>query len=200
MTDCGCTTHTETAEQRRTLKLALGLNATMFIVEVVAGILGHSSGLLADGLDMLADASAYAVALVAVTRGPQFKSSTVMSSGALLFILGVGVLLDVVRRVVGGEAPEGLVMIAVAVVALAVNVTVSKLLGRHRDDGVHWRETWILTRADVVANIAVILSGIAVLATGFRYIDLMVGAAIGLYVIRESVEILGKARRSRAAS
>ena len=64
----------------------------------------------------------------------------------------------------------------------------------------HWRETWILTRADVVANIAVILSGIAVLATGFRYIDLMVGAAIGFYVIRELIEILGEVRRSRGVS
>lgn len=74
-------------------------------------------------------------------------------------------------------------MIAVAAVALAVNATVLRLLGKQRQQEVHIRATWIFTRADVVANSAVILSGIAVLATGIRYFDLVVGAAIGLYVI-----------------
>lgn len=59
MTDCGCApTPAETAEQRRVLKVALALNATMFVVETTAGVISGSSGLIANGLDMLADASA----------------------------------------------------------------------------------------------------------------------------------------------
>ena len=47
----------------------------------------------------------------------------------------------------------------------------------------------VATRADVVANVAVIFSGLAVMLTGLRYFDLFVGAAIGVYVIREALEI-----------
>jgi Co/Zn/Cd efflux system component len=49
----------------------------------------------------------------------------------------------------------------------------------------------------VVANAAVIVSGLTVLITGNRYFDLLVGLGIGLFVIREALEILGDAGRAR---
>ena len=198
MRDCGCTpAEPEGAGQRRTLQLALALNATMFVVEVGAGIIGHSTGLIADGLDMLADASAYAVALLAIGRSSRFKANAAGASGLLLLVLGCAVLVDVVRRAISGEPPEGLLMVVVAAVALAVNAIVLRLLNKYRKDEVHLRATWIFTRADVIANVAVIVSGIAVLLTGLRALDLVVGAGIGLYVIREAFEILGDARKAR---
>lgn len=199
MADCGCEpAEAETAEQRRTLKIALGLNAAMFVVEVTAGWIGNSVGLIADGLDMLADASAYAIGLAAVGRGDRFKANAATLSGALLLLLGIGVLVDVARRFISGEPPEGWLMAGVAAVALAVNATVLRLLRQHRDEGVHLKATWIFTRADVVANIAVMLSGVAVLASGIRQIDLIVGAGIGLYVVKEALEILREARAARS--
>lgn len=201
MSDCGCgPTAVDTVGQRRVLKIALALNATMFLVEIAAGSIGHSLGLIADGLDMLADASAYAIALAAIHRGLRFKSNAALASGLLLLLLGVFVLGEAVMRVQSGEAPEGLLMIGVAVVAALTNATVLRLLSRHRDDGVHLRATWIFTRVDVIANVAVVLSGIAVLATGIRYIDLAVGTAIGLYICKEASEILSDARKARAVA
>lgn len=194
----GCSSvTTDTADQRRVIQIALGLNGVMFVVEVGAGIVGNSTGLIADGLDMLADASAYAVALLAIGRGAGFKANAASASGGLLLALGIGVLIDVVRRAISGEPPEGVLMVGVAAVALVVNATVMRLLSRYRDQEVHLRATWIFTRADVIANIAVILSGIAVLLTGFRFLDLVVGAGIGIYVIKEAIEILSDARDAR---
>ena len=187
----------KTSTERRTLWIALTLNAAMFVVEVGAGIIGNSTGLIADGLDMLADASAYGVALLAINRGPMFKANAAGLSGILLLVLGIGVLVDVVRRAIWGEPPEGWLMIAVAAVALGVNATVLRLLKRYREKEVHLRATWIFTRADVVANIVVIVSGTAVLLTGFRFLDLVVGAGIGMYVVKEAYEILSKAREAR---
>lgn len=201
MSGCGCgPTEADTAAQRRVLWVALALNAVMFVVEVTTGVIANSTGLIADGLDMLADASAYAIGLIAVGRSGLFKANAARLSGVLLLILGFGVLADVARRIVSGEPPEGSMMIAIAAVALAVNAYVLRLLGKQRSDEVHMRATWIFTRADVVANAAVILSGVAVIATGWRYLDLIVGAAIGLYVIKEAIEILGEAREARQAS
>lgn len=199
MSDCGCkTTETRTTEQRRTLCIALALNATMFVVGIVAGIVGQSSGLIADALDMLADASAYAIALAAIHRSIAFKTRAATLSGLILLILGLGVLLDAFRRAAFGSSPESLVMIAVAVVSLCVNSTVLYLLAREQDKKeVHLRATFIFTRADVVANIAVILSGIILWITHFRYVDLIVGIAIGIYVMREAWEILTDAKEAK---
>lgn len=201
MAECGCEPPpANTDAQQRTLWIALALNATMFVAETSAGIIANSTGLIADGLDMLADAAAYAIALAAVGRSGRFKANAATTSGVLLLILGIGVLVDVVRRLVSGEPPEGAWMIAVATVALAVNAIVLRLLSKQRQQEVHIRATWIFTRADVVANAAVIASGIAVLSTGIRHFDLIAGAGIGIYVIKEAVEILTEAREARSGT
>jgi len=89
-------------------------------------------------------------------------------------------------------------MIATASVSLIVNATVLRMLGRFRQGEVHLRATWMFTRADVIANAAVILSGVLVLTTHLPWLDLIVGAGIGLYVIKEAVEILREAREAGA--
>ena len=53
----------------------------MFIVGVTAGVIARSSGLIADGLDMLADATAYAIALAAVGRTGLFKADAFSAAG-----------------------------------------------------------------------------------------------------------------------
>lgn len=50
------------------LKWLFGVNAVMFIFELIVGIVAQSAGLIADSLDMLADASVYMVALYAVGK------------------------------------------------------------------------------------------------------------------------------------
>jgi len=195
---CDTDPSVETEAQQRVLRIALALNATMFVVGLVAGLLGQSSGLIADSLDMLADASAYAIALGAVGRSGRFKAGSATLSGVLLLLLGVGVLFDVGRRALLGSQPESLVMIAVAFVSFLANATVLRMLGRYREGEVHLRATWLFTRVDVIANVGVMLSGLLVLLTGSRFPDLVVGGAIGIYVIKEAIEILGEAREARA--
>lgn len=197
---CGCEAKTDSAGQRRVLSIALVLNATMFVVGLVAGIIAQSTGLIADSLDMFADATAYGVALSAVTRGSLFKARAASVRGGVLMALGIGVLLDAVRRGILGSSPHSGIMMGVASISLVVNSTVLYLLGRYRDREVHLRATWIFTRVDVIANLAVILSGLAILLAGFRFIDLIVGAAIGLYVIKEALEILREAREAGAVA
>ena len=114
----------------------------------------------------------------------------------MLVILGIGVLVDSVRRGMFGSAPESHVMMAVASISLLVNATVLYLLGSYRSQGVHLRATWIFTKVDMIANLAVILSGLIIWLTRFRFIDLVVGAVIGLYVIKEGLEILREAREA----
>jgi Co/Zn/Cd efflux system component len=172
----------------------------MFVVGLIAGLVAQSSGLIADSLDMLADAAAYSIALSAVHRDDLFKAKAANVSGGLLLVLGMGVLLDAARRGILGSAPESGIMMGIASVSLVVNATVLYLLSKYRNREVHLRATWIFTRVDVIANLAVILSGLTILLTGFRFVDLIVGAAIGFYVIKEALEILREAREARISA
>ena len=190
MAQCECQQMATTITDQRILTIALTLNLTMFVIGIIAGILSQSTGLIADALDMLADASAYGLGLLAIGRHLHFKTMAAKLSGLLLLILGTSVLIDVLRRLWLGSMPFSTVMIIIAFISLTVNGTVLGLLRRFRTGEVHLRATWIFTRADVIANFGVVISGILVAITHSRYPDLIVGFAIGLYVIREALEIL----------
>ena len=148
---------------------------------------------------MLSDATAYAVGLIAIGRTARFKANAALLSGSVLLLLGLGVLVEVRRRLLHGAEPASGWMIGIALLSLVVNLVVLRLLSPLKSREVHLRATWLFTRADVVANIGVILAGALVLWSGSPYPDFVIGTLIGLYVIKEAVEILGDARRARNA-
>ena len=184
---------TDSVVTRRVLRIAFVLNATMFVIDVGAGLIARSSGLLADGIDMLSDAAVYGLSLIAVGRSHTFKHRTAFVSGLLLAASGVAVMADAIRRALEGGVPDPRIMAAAAVLSLLVNGTVLRMLTRFRDGEVHLRASWIFTRADVIANVGVITAALLVSVTASRTPDLVVGLAIGIYVIKEAWEILSDA-------
>jgi Co/Zn/Cd efflux system component len=88
----------------------------------------------------------------------------------------------------------GLWIIGFSVLSLTVNLIVLSRLARFRDGEIHMRAAWIDTRADVIVNLGVLLSGLAIVLTGWRMIDLALGLGIGLFVIREGLEIVNAVR------
>lgn len=191
---CDCDDAAVDASQRKVLVWVLAINAAMFVVEFTAGWLAESTGLIADSLDMLADAFVYGVGLYAVGRTLMHKARAAMLSGALELLLAIGVLSDVVRRYVFGSEPEGLWMIGIAALALLANVTALLLLASHRHGGIHMRAMWICTNNDVLVNLAVIASGALVIWLGSPVPDLVVGVLVSLLVLRNSIRILREAR------
>jgi hypothetical protein len=93
----------------------------------------------------------------------------------VLVLPGAGIVAEVGRRWWWGSEPMGSVMMAYSVVSFAVNVYVLTLLTRYRRGEVHLRASYICTRADVIANLAVFISGGIVALTGLRLADLIVG-------------------------
>ena len=78
---CDCHAKDNVEIQRHALALLLTINATMFCLEVVAGILANSTALLADSLDMLADAAIYGIALYTVGKPNSVKRRAAFTSG-----------------------------------------------------------------------------------------------------------------------
>jgi Co/Zn/Cd efflux system component len=178
------------AAEARTLWTVLAINAGMFVVEGIAGWIGESTGLLADGLDMLADALVYGVALYAVGREAALKRRAARLCGWLQVLLAVVALAEVLRRAILGSEPAPPLMAGVSVLALAANVTSLWLVARHREGGVHMKATYICTTNDVLANLGVILAGGLVAWTGSAVPDLVIGTTIAAVVLRGAVRIL----------
>jgi Co/Zn/Cd efflux system component len=90
--------------------------------------------------------------LIAIGRSALFKIRAATLSGGILLVLGVGVLVEVGRRLIYGAEPLSEWMIGTALLSLVVNLTVLRLLAPMKAGEVHLRATWLFTRADVVAN------------------------------------------------
>ncbi|MFM7119526.1 MAG: cation transporter [Gammaproteobacteria bacterium] len=180
----------DAAGERRVLAWVLGINVAMFVIEGVAGLLAQSSGLMADALDMLADAAVYGMALWAVGRGALAQGRIARLSGVLQAALAVGLLLDVVRRLVFGSAPEAPLMVGAAMLALVANIACLGLLARYRDGGAHLRASWIFSTSDSLANLGIVVAAGLVVWTGSNLPDLAVGALIGVLVLEGARRIL----------
>ena len=63
------------AAEARTLKWLLVINGAMFVFELIVGLIAQSTGLIADSLDMFADAAVYGLALYAVGRAAALKKA-----------------------------------------------------------------------------------------------------------------------------
>ena len=179
-----------TQDERRTLWLALGINGGMFVAEAVGGYVADSSGLIADSLDMFADAAVYGIALYGVGKAASGQRRAARISGWLQLVLAIGALSEVVRRALAGSEPESTLMMGVAAVALVANATTMWLLARHRQGGAHMKASWIFTTNDVLANCGVIAAGALVLMTNSSIPDLVVGAIIGFIVLTGAVRIM----------
>lgn len=173
-----------------TLWILLAINAAMFVLETIAGWLGNSAGLLADGADMFADAAVYGVALYAVGRDAKHQLSAARLSGVLQLALALGALREVARRTLAGSYPEAMAMLGVSLLALAANIACLLLISRHRQGGVHMRASYIFSANDVLANLGVIAAGGLVAWTGSPIPDWVIGALIGALVFTGAIRIL----------
>lgn len=177
-------------QESGTLRVLLGINAIMFVVEMTAGVIAQSTGLIADSLDMFADAAVYGLALYAVGHGAKMQMRAAHLAGVLQLILALGVLIEVGRRFVFGSEPESLMMMAIAFVALIANTGCLLMISKHREGGAHMKASWIFSANDVVINLGVIAAGALVAWTGSSYPDLIIGTIVGLIVLNGARRIL----------
>ncbi|HTE88449.1 MAG TPA: cation transporter, partial [Terriglobales bacterium] len=74
----------------RVLWIVLVINAVMFVVEGGAGLLAHSTSLLADALDMLGDTLVYAFSLFVLARSTRWQAGAALSKASFMIVFGFG--------------------------------------------------------------------------------------------------------------
>lgn len=178
------------ASDARILRWLLAVNSIMFLVEFIWGWIAESTGLVADSLDMFADAAVYALSLYAVRHDASMKLRAAHIAGWLQLVLAVGALFEVVWRAMYGSEPASVLMIGVGSVALVANAACLVFIAKRRDRGVHMTASCIFTANDVLANIGVVIAGGLVWWTGKPYPDLIIGTVIALIVMNGARRIL----------
>ncbi|WP_414729709.1 cation transporter [Zhongshania aliphaticivorans] len=190
LTEARAKAEQEAKQEAGVLRWLLAINAVMFVIEITVGWWAQSTGLIADSLDMFADAAVYGMALYATGRSASMKLRAAHLSGWLQLLLALGALSEVIRRFLVGSEPASTMMMGIGLVALVANTVCLLLIAKNRDGGVHMKASWIFSANDVIANIGVILAGGLVALTGSHYPDLVIGLIIAVIVLIGARRIL----------
>ena len=193
----------------RNLRIALGLTATLLVVEVIGGILSNSIALLADAGHMLTDVAALGLALFVAwfSKQPSTPQKTfgylrweilaAFVNGATLLLISAWILWEAVLRLRAPEPISGGLMLVVAVAGLVVNIIAARVLVRGSNDNLNARGAYLHVLGDLLASVGTVAAAIAIRYTGWLVADpiasilttvlIMRGAWL---LVRESVDIL----------
>ncbi len=181
----------EQKSQRNLLWTVLAVNFGFFVIEITTGFISGSMGLIADSLDMLADAFVYGISLFAVGGSVARKKNIARIAGYFQITLAVIGFVEVVRRFVGvEETPDFSTMIVVSILALMANAFCLYLLQKSKSKEAHMQASAIFTSNDVIINLGVIVAGILVSLLDSNKPDLIVGTIIFVVVVRGAIKIL----------
>jgi Co/Zn/Cd efflux system component len=199
MADCcsgkACEIEALRGRQSSTLKIVLAINAVMFVVELTAGLIGHSVSLVADSLDMLGDALVYGFSLYVVARGAAMKARAALFKGIIMAGFGLFVLGQALYRIVFPQLPVFEAIGAIGLLALATNSVCLYLLWRHRADDINMSSIWLCSRNDIIANVSVLFAAAGVWLTHSGWPDIAVGLALAALFLRSSVHVLRESIR-----
>ncbi len=180
-------------EYRRRLWIVIALNASMFLVEMLAGHLAGSMALQADALDFFGDALTYGISLAVIGASVQVRSTAAFAKGISLLLMGFWVFGSTVYQVMVIGVPQAGVMGVIGFMALLTNVASVLLLVKYKDGDANVRSVWLCSRNDAIGNIAVMIAALGVWGTNTGWPDLTVAAIMAGLFLTSAWQILNQA-------
>lgn len=197
----------------RPLAISLALLAVLLVVQVVTGFVTGSLALLSDAGHMATDALGLGMALAAIhvasaagerrhrTFGLyRLEILAALFNALLLFGVAGYVLYEALRRI--GDAPDvaSTPVLVVGSLGLAVNVVAFLLLRDGSKQNLNLRGAYLEVVSDMLGSIGVIVAAVVWGITGWSWVDPVIGAAIGLFILprawslgRQAIRILVQA-------
>ncbi|HUB12682.1 MAG TPA: cation transporter [Acetobacteraceae bacterium] len=186
---------------RWVVRLVALLNVAYFGVEFSVALAIGSVSLFADSVDFLEDASINLLIAAALGWTAQKRARLGMVLAGILLVPGIATLWTAWRKFNIPLAPEPLPLSLAGLGALGVNVSCAILLARYRHHGGSLtRAAFLSARNDTMANIAIIVAGLATaLAWRSAWPDLIVGLGIAALNSNAAREVWTVAREEHRA-
>lgn len=182
---------------RRRLWAVIVLNATMFVIEIVAGRLAGSLALQADALDFFGDALTYGISMAVIGASIKVRSTAALAKGTSLLAMGLWVFGSTVYSVFFIATPQAEVMGIVGFLALLTNLASVFLLVGYKEGDANVRSVWLCSRNDAIGNVAVMIAALGVWGTATAWPDLIVAALMAGLFLSSSWQIIHQAADER---
>ena len=171
------------ADFGRAFAIGIILNSAFVVVEATYGFLSGSMALVADAGHNLSDVLALMLAWgasIAAKRPPSprftygFKSSTILAAlaNAMLLAIAIGaILFETIHRILEPAPVEGMTMVVVAGIGIAINTFTALMFMRGRKNDLNIRGAFLHMAADALVSLGVVIAGLAILYSGQSWID-----------------------------
>lgn len=179
----------------RRMVWALALTSTFLIAEVIGAVVFQSLALLSDAAHMLTDVVALAIALAAIKIGQRpadalrtfgyrrFEILAATFNAILLFLVAGYIFYEGVVRLFDPEPVGSIGMLIVASLGLGVNLISMRLLASGVEASLNVKGAYLEVWADMLGSVGVIGGALLIMATGWTWVDPVVGIGIGLWVL-----------------
>jgi len=195
----------ETDISQRNLLLSALLNLGITAAEIAGGLISNSLALLSDALHNLGDTSAVIIAYLAnrISKRDYSDKKTfgykrieilaALLNAVVLLVIIIYLFIEAFHRLKDPEPIKGLIMFVVAVIGFAGNLISVLLLKRDSARNINVRAAYLHLLGDTISSILVIVSAVFIYFLKVFWIDPLVTILLGLYLLKETWEILRQA-------
>ena len=190
----------ESPALRRAVIVVALLNLGYFGVEFGVALAIGSVSLLADSVDFLEDASINVLIAFALTWSPKARARVGMGLAAIILVPVLALGWELWSKFTNPVAPEPFSLSLTGAGALAVNLSCAFILARFRShSGSLTKAAFLSARNDALANVAIVLAGIATALTASIWPDVVVGIGIAILNIDAAREVWEAAHKEHQA-
>ena len=190
------------SNNRKVLLIALLLTSSFMLVEVVGGVLSGSLALIADAGHMLTDAGALLLAFSALSWSNKPADSkrtfgyarlqvlAAFANGIALMALTVWIIVEAITRFHSPQPIESLTMLVVALIGLAVNLVVFKLLHGASEGNINIRGAMLHVMGDLLGSVGAIIAAILIYFKGWLWADPILSVLVSLLILKSAWRLI----------
>ena len=190
------------ARHARKLRIALALTGSFLLIELIAAWITNSLALLSDAAHMLSDTAALAIALVAIRIGQRtadrkrtfgyyrFEILAAAFNAVLLFVVAGYILFEAYQRLRAPAEIQSVGMLIVGFAGLVVNFISLRVLQGASTESLNVNGAYLEVWSDLLGSAGVMIAAAVIWLTGWTWVDSLVAALIGLWVIPRTWRLL----------
>ena len=188
------------AEQR--LWIALAISSAIVVIEFTGGFFGQSLALLSDSGHVLTDVLAVSVSILTLRLGRKHHTArrtfgyhraeifAALVNGSTLIAVALLIIYEAFLRLQQPSQVQGPLVLSLASLGLIGNLTSTGLLARTGKTSLNVRGVFLHAVGDTVSSIAVIISSLVVVFTGYSGLDPIAAVLIGILIMRSAYSLV----------
>lgn len=182
--------------------MALLISSAIVVIEFTGGFLGHSLALLGDSGHMLTDVLGISVSILTLRLGRKHHTAkrtfgyhraeifAALVNGSTLIAVALLIIYESFLRLQQPTQVQGPLVLSLASLGLFGNVATTWLLARSGKTSLNVRGVFLHAVGDTVSSIAVIVSSLVVVFTGYSGLDPIAAVLIGILIMRSAYSLV----------